>query len=169
MTKARWHLAGLLTLSAHLLLIHAAPVSAWEGFGARVCVQEGQQVQEDAIADGFGGLIVVWRDTRDEGYSGGDIYAQRVDSLGHALWQLGGVPVCTAVRIQRMPVITSDGLGGGIIAWADYRRDSGILPTLGDIYVQRLDATGVALWTPQGVRIDTTSAAFPAGIGDIVE
>jgi hypothetical protein len=91
-------------------------------------------------------MIVVWRDQRSDG---GDIYAQRVSGSGVRLWTpVSGIPVCTAVNQQLLPQIASDGLGGAILAWQDNRVDP-----LGDIYAQRLDASGAALWTPNGISI----------------
>src|SRR5262249_20606032 len=49
--------------------------------------------------------------------------------------------------------IISDGAGGAIISWGDYRNS----PT-GDIYAQRLSATGTELWTSGGVAVCTAPA-----------
>src|SRR5262249_7976869 len=57
------------------------------------------------------------------------------------------VPICN--RSTSYPVAISDGAGGAIFAWED---ESGIsLP--GDIYVQRINASGVVQWTANGVAL----------------
>src|SRR5690242_21679888 len=64
-----------------------------------------------------------------------------------------GVPVCTASGDQVLPVVVSDLAGGVIVAWHDGR------PTVangGVCFAQRLDATGAAQWTPNGVQLSTT-------------
>jgi len=60
---------------------------------------------------------------------------------------LGAVPVCTANGGQYGSVACSDGSGGMIVAWYDGRGASQ------DIYVQRIDATGLARWTANGVNL----------------
>ena len=58
------------------------------------------------------------------------------------------VPICTAANDQESPQLVSDGAGGAIIAWEDWR--SGAY-----IYAQRVDANGTVLWTTNGVPICT--------------
>src|SRR5256885_281200 len=65
------------------------------------------------------------------------------------MWQLNGVPLCAAVGSQVGPTIVTDGAGGAIITWDDNR--SGAYAT----YAQRVNAAGVAQWTPDGVAIST--------------
>jgi len=50
-----------------------------------------------------------------------------------------------------VPVVVSDGSGGAIIAWEDSRDDGSFF----DIYAQRINASGVILWTANGVAIST--------------
>jgi len=69
----------------------------------------------------------------------------------------GNVAVCTAVDGQYSPAIVPDGTGGAFVAWEDNR--SG---TSSDIYVQRLDATGVPQWTPNGVPVCSAIGAQSA-------
>ena len=65
-------------------------------------------------------------------------------------WVQNGFAVCTANNDQIIPAIVSDGNGGSIIAWSDYRNGNW------DIYAQRANGTGV-LWTADGVAICTAS------------
>jgi hypothetical protein len=57
-------------------------------------------------------------------------------------------PICIAADYQQRTVICSDGAGGAIIAWQDFR--SG---TSWDIYAQRIDANGNTKWTSDGIPI----------------
>ncbi len=99
---------------------------------------------------------MVWRDTRTE--AAGDIYAQRVSGNGSSLWLSTGVAVCTASGVQRMPAVAVDGAGGVIIAWEDQRVDG-----VGDVYAQRLDCAGTALWTTDGAALVTGASANNSG------
>ena len=64
---------------------------------------------------------------------------------------LVNVPLCTATGAQTTPAIISDGAGGAIVAWADARSGNR------DIYVQRISADGVPLWTAGGVPLSTVT------------
>ena len=97
------------------------------------------------IPDGVGGVIMVWKD----GDSWSNIAAQRVNNLGQAMWTPNGVSVCVANNVQERPRICSDGAEGVIVAWQDGR-----VTSLGrDIYAQRIDAGGNALWANDGVSV----------------
>ncbi len=79
-----------------------------------------------------------------------------------AAWILNGVGVCTSLAFRQAPTITSDGAGGAIIAWFDYRNGSA------DIYVQRVNRLGVSLWTADGVALCTAAndQTYPTIAGD---
>ena len=66
---------------------------------------------------------------------------------------LVNVPICTAASTQDYPVIVSDGAGGAIIAWHDYRRGG----SDADIYARRVSATGTVEWTVDGVALCTAT------------
>ena len=104
--------------------------------------QTGPSVTEDA-----GGTFVVWQDERS---GAGDIYAQKLSSVGVPLWLGNGVPVCKAAGVQILPRLVSDGAGGVIIVWQDKRSDDG------DIYAQRVSALGSPLWAANGIAVCTS-------------
>lgn len=70
-----------------------------------------------------------------------------------AEWQLDGNPITAVTSGPYISSMISDGSGGCIVAWADFRTTSY------DIYVQRFSDAGAALWTANGV-------ALCAAIGD---
>ena len=67
------------------------------------------------------------------------------------------VPLCTAAGDQLLCTgigsqytgIVSDGAGGAIVTWEDYRSTT----TGPKIYAQRVSAAGVPLWTADGVAL----------------
>ncbi len=128
---------------ALLLLWLPGPLVAWDSDGTPICSAAGEQAQPMIVSDGTGGAIAVWVDDRA---ANDDIYVQRVDGDGQALWTADGIGVCTASNTQYGHHISPDGFGGAVIAWYDYRA-----PGNPDIYVQRVDTLGAALWTPDGV------------------
>jgi hypothetical protein len=118
----------------------------WTANGVALCVGSHRASNAAIASDGAGGAIVTWDDGR--GWPDSDIYARRVNSSGTVLWTDEGVAVCTADGPQANVQITSDGVGGAIVIWEDYR-------TFSDIYTQRVDADGTRLWTENGVAIST--------------
>jgi hypothetical protein len=141
-------------------------LAQWQPDGIPVCTATGGQSELASAYDNAGGVIVVWRDFRSG--STADLYAQRVDAYGTPLWAPDGVPVCTATGSQQNLGIAPDGSGGVIVAWEDWR---GFNP---DIYAQRIDASGNALWTPDGVpvctvfRAQTVAVVTPDGSGGAI-
>ncbi|MCK4349860.1 MAG: T9SS type A sorting domain-containing protein, partial [Candidatus Krumholzibacteria bacterium] len=123
--------------------------SVWKAGGVPVCTAQEDQWCDAMIGDGYGGAIIAWGDYRSSVY---DVYAQRIDSDGVELWSYDGVAVCTAPRNQWYIRAVSDGAGGAIVSWVDSR--SGV-PLDYDIYAQRLDASGLVRWAPNGAGICT--------------
>ncbi len=108
------------------------------------------QAGPSTISDGNGGAIIAWHDNRiSNNY---DIYAQRINSAGVVQWTAQGVPITTAAGHQYFPLLISDGAGGAIITWQDYRYGATC-----DIYAQRINASGIVLWTANGVAITTAA------------
>jgi hypothetical protein len=87
---------------------------------------------------------------------------------GTSEWVEDGVPVCTAQGNQRDIRITSDGVGGAILAWFD-EVSSGQL-----IFTQRLSASGQTMWATDGVAVCTIERAkaslaiVPDGMGGAI-
>ena len=144
----------------------------WAEDGILVCDLQVNQQQPDCIPDGSGGFIVTWWDERN---IFADIYAQRINANGEALWQdedsdaeKGGVPVCTEGGVQRLPQLVPTDDAGAIIYWLDYREDFGDT-TEDAIYAQRLDADGQPLWHKNGIPVcsapnsQITPQAIPTG------
>ena len=69
-----------------------------------------------------------------------------------ASWIDDGVPLSTATERQQNLQIISDGAGGAIVTWEDYRSGSDY-----DVYAQRVDASGTVLWTTDGVLLCTAT------------
>ena len=125
--------------------VDTAGVMLWTADGIDVCPGAPNPGNPVAAPDGAGGVIVTWYDYRN---SDNDIFAQRIDGDGNLLWGDSGLAVCTVPSEQSAPAIVSDGAGGAIIAWTDYRGD-------GDIYAQRIDGDGNLLWEMLAVPVCT--------------
>ncbi|MBI3766091.1 MAG: T9SS type A sorting domain-containing protein, partial [Ignavibacteriales bacterium] len=87
---------------------------------------------------------------------------QRVNAAGVVQWTADGVPISTATFTQGFPKIASDGVGGALVTWSDYRNGADL-----DVYAQRVNAAGVVQWTANGVAIcKEPNNQFPIIVGD---
>ncbi len=121
--------------------LNGAGVVQWTANGLPVCTATANQTFAEMASDGANGSILAWMDARG---ADPDIYAQRIDGSGARLWlPADGVLLSTASGTQRDVAIAADGASGGIVAWDEF--------TNNEVRVQRLDASGSALWTSGGV------------------
>jgi Secretion system C-terminal sorting domain len=127
--------------------IDASGAVQWTADGVAICTQPGNQNAQQIISDGAGGAIIAWSDGRVGGPNA-DINAQRINASGTVLWVTDGVSVCNANSLQNIPQLVSDGAGGAIITWEDWRNFSQT-----DIYAQRISFNGFTNWAFNGVVI----------------
>jgi hypothetical protein len=111
--------------------------------------------------DGSEGAIIAWENLSNfskynlhDGVSLGNpskIVARRINAGGALQWS-GPVDLSPSISIsQENAAIVSDGSGGAIVVWQDYRY-SGL-----DIAVQKIDGAGNIVWDSSGVAICTTA------------
>src|SRR5262249_53144036 len=132
----------------------------WPARGLAVCEAVNDQGASGIASDGRGGAIVTWYDQRNgKDY---DIYAQHVLASGSTdrAWPRGGVALCGAPGHQRAPTAVSDGAGGAIVTWFDYRSGQDA-----HIYAQRVLRSGVVdpRWPKDGAALCVASGSqfFP--------
>lgn len=125
--------------------VNGSGTPLWALNGVAVCTAAGEQWTPALLADGAGGVFIVWEDDRS---GSGDVYAQRLNSAGVPYWAANGVALCTAADSQEFPVLASDGSGGIVAAWPDRRSGTNY-----DIYAQRVNSSGVAQWVGNGVVV----------------
>lgn len=121
----------------------------WGPYGTRICTTASGLVGTDIsiVGDGTGAVIVIWVDGRN-GWPKSDIYAQRIDGAGNALWgEVEGVPVCTTLSRKYLPQLCVDEEQGVVIVWDQHE----------GIYTQKLGISGNILWEESGVPICSTA------------
>lgn len=143
--------------------LNGSGVPQWTADGVPVSSALYEQQSPRMVTDGSGGAVISWDDDRN---LNGDVYAQRINGAGVAQWTSDGVALCTDPAEQYGAALVSDGAGGAILAWTDYRGGSG------DVYARRITAAGAnpgwpvngaAICTASGDQFDVTAAADAAG------
>ncbi len=126
------------------------PVGAvqWSANGVRLGAIQGSLYNSSVRKDGSGGALLAWNYETSQG----NVYAQRINSTGNIQWGTNGVAVCTASGRRFFSSIVSDGAGGAIIAWSDFRNGG---EANKDIYAQRINASGLPQWILNGVAISS--------------
>jgi hypothetical protein len=128
------------------------------------------------------GYFVIWEDFRN-GAGNRDIYAQKFDKNGVALWAANGVPVATGPDVQTFsrfgnadyrayPHACSDSSGGFYIAWGDYNLVNTGVTNAQRVCAQYINASGSAAYPGIGLIVnepipeDLRQAVLPMLIPD---
>jgi len=106
---------------------------------------EGAQYAPAVIADGEGGLFIVW--ISNVGGGNDRIRAQRISDGGDLLWGNQGILVNGVQSDKFEPKICSDGEGGIFLAWYDDNRGGA---SMDDVLGQRITGMGEILWAENG-------------------
>lgn len=122
----------------------------WTQNGVAVCVAANDKYHLDVVSSEPGAYVFTWTDNRSGTTS--DIYAQKLDDYGNALWTNDGIVVCNAIRYQSSPKVCRDENGGVIISWIDSRS------TDYNVYAQRINSAGALLWSTNGVAVSTAGS-----------
>lgn len=143
--------------------INSLGVAQWNAGGRSVTLAALHQVIVRLASDGANGAIITWTDLRSG--TNYDVYAQRMSAAGSQQWGASAVPICALQNSNQLyEEIVSDGAGGAVIAWHDDRGLPG-----SDIYAQRVNSSGAAQWTTDGVgvsRYPSTSESNPMLVAD---
>lgn len=129
----------------------------WGESGVPVCDNPGRQSAPQLTADGSGGGIIVWSDSRNA--INGAVFAQRVSFAGELLWEEGGVRLSdisddyfrSVNREIHITGVTGDGSGNSMVIWG-----GSIIPAnrWGErVYAQKLGPDGQRLWSEAEVEV----------------
>lgn len=147
-----------------LIPFFALPVFAWQAGGVPVCTNPASQTapQITRLTDGF---AIVWTDTRN---GNPDIFAQKLDGNGVALWQVNGSAVCDNDSTQQNPIIIDGSNGSALFFWEDNRDQQPPWPYF-EIWGQRFKPSGQEGWVHNGLLVSAANArgssAIPNGSG----
>ncbi|WP_242344657.1 InlB B-repeat-containing protein [Anaeromyxobacter terrae] len=142
--------------------IDANGAMLWQAGGLPVTQATGEQFNVAIVRAPSGGMLATWVDRRSGSYA---IYAQRLNAFGQPGWVQDGLLVAPEIALG--PNIVSDGAGGAIIAWHDFRNlplNPGGVTYLSrsDIYAVRLNALGESVWPAGAVPVVSGLTVAPS-------
>mgnify|MGYP005839439101 CR=1 FL=1 len=115
---------------------------AWQPQGAPICTEKGDQKSPAFVAASLrGDQIIAWTDYRN---GNPDIFAQKVDRLGQALWPAAGLEVCAGPQKQLHLSCTNDGKGGAWLIWIDENKEHAT-----QVSIQHVNKDGKASFRPE--------------------
>jgi hypothetical protein len=142
--------SGDFDIYAQRLDVNGQPL--WQPDGVPVCTAFGHQRLYHSstgttgftplVADGDGGVWIVWQDERAFASNQRDIYLQRLDADGRPRFQTDGLPVAARPGMEDQPTLCLDGAGGVFVVWQDRTVD----PVFSDLHGQRVGPDGELLW-----------------------
>lgn len=118
----------------------------WGENGMLLCGEPGAQESAKLIQMQDSGMVVVWRDKRND--NDGDIYAQKVDLDGNFVWT-NEILVYEGSGIQKNPRVASGSDNSVLTVWEDGRNDS----YYKDIFAQKIAADGSLDWDTEGTPV----------------
>ncbi|MCP5103935.1 MAG: PKD domain-containing protein [bacterium] len=146
----------------------------WTANGIEICAVDHDQRGPRMLSDDRGGAVITWQDKRNG--ADYDIYAQRIDNSGRPQWTVNGVVICKMANNQYDPAPASDGSGGAVITWQDYRKGADCSfdafaeqtdskapvcdeKQLNDwnVYAQRINSSGRVKWAVNGIPVCTAN------------
>ncbi|MBI5169479.1 MAG: T9SS type A sorting domain-containing protein [Candidatus Eisenbacteria bacterium] len=157
--------SGNADIYAHHVLGNGVVDPAWPVNGRAVCFAAGAQEHPRIAMTGASNAVITWQDLRVG--SSYDVYAQRVLLSGvvDPAWPGNGRLLCGATNSQTGPVLASDGAGGAIVAWEDYRAGF-----VADVYAAHVSAGGAAdpSWPANGLVVCNAAGdqRYPAIVRD---
>lgn len=108
-----------LGLEAYVQRLSFTGTLMWAGTGVLVSDDPSTIFSPRIAPDGIGGAIVSWIDFKHQ--ANGDIFARRVNANGSLAGPTGGVPIALVPGFKTLGGIVSDGAGGAIMTWIDFR------------------------------------------------
>jgi hypothetical protein len=139
--------------------LNANGTLAWAAAGAPVVTAPLNQVPSggfgsagNTVADGSGGSIILFDEyTLDS--DNNKYKVQKLNTSGTVQWAPAGVSFCIADSTRFLIKAVTDGAGGIVAAWSDFRS----FGTGGQgTYTQRVLANGTANWTSNGIKLIST-------------
>ena len=127
--------------------INSAGLVQWAAAGVAVSTAVNDQFWPAVAPDNAGGVMVAWEDySQDPANASSDVYMQKINLVGTAVFAANGIVVSNALNSQYTPRIVSDGSGGAVVSFPDFRNAAGL-----DLYAQRINNTGTPLWAVNGI------------------
>lgn len=118
------------------------------------------------LPDGSGGAYLAWAEYReDSDPSNPDAYVQhlRMDGTIDPSWPASALRICDVDGRKSPAGLESDGNGGFIVVWSDYRNPPPDSSYAYELYAKRISSAGVIApgWPAGGLRVSGVKTSWP--------
>lgn len=149
--RSRVHASGRIGQRPEIELLDRRVVLAVSGAGEFLLNTTSSGVQQSSghgsVASSSIGSVGVWESYGQDAVLTWGVYGQRFDAMGNAVGGEFLVNSASLLSDQRSPAVTMNATGAFAVAW----EGRGLLGVFPGIYVQRYDASGVAIGAEIGV------------------
>lgn len=121
----------------------------WSNDGLPLATAKGKQSEVKVSSDKLGSIFVTWRDFRND--IEGNIFAQKLNLYGEALWKKDGLPIIQLYGEQSVPKIIPDEMSGAFVCWLDKSN------RIAQVYIQRINEEGNKIFGEYGKFISDPS------------
>lgn len=139
--------SGLHAIYAQFITSAGAP--AWELNGKAVYDKPAtNSMSPQIVLSGDDAIIVAWWELPFSGSTISKILSQKIAESGNLMWPNDYTAICDVNRrIERFKMV-SDGNGGAVFAWSDFR--NAVNDTKSDVYAQKINSNGDVAWQANG-------------------
>jgi hypothetical protein len=122
--------------------------ASWPAGGMQVTTSTNAQNFPEVLDDGAGGALILWQEIVTPPF--GRLYMQHLTANGglFGTWPAAGLSLLSTDTEYFASQLASDGLGGAIVAWFDFRNGNDT-----DVFAQRVLADKTIAWTPDGIQV----------------
>ena len=149
------HLDNVYSSTIYGQRVNANGALQWGTVSQPVTVCSTPVYESSIAADGQGGVILAWSDTRNGG--NGQIYAQKVNNAGAVQWQTNGILIAENKILGQCPIaLVPNGAGGGLLLLT-----SNWVTGLGyGMLVQQIGSNGDLLWGADGLMVASPGSSL---------
>lgn len=133
--------------------LNASGTIQWVADGIPAASAPYSQAAPVLIADGVGGVILVYTNQHLDGDGSSFGAAQRLDPSGNLLWSDNGTPICSVRTSPDVPdyQVIADGSGGAFVMWRELELGETCIEA--HVLLQHVTESGLTPWGLMGIDV----------------
>ncbi len=119
-------------------ILSTSGVAKFSGVGKRISASANNMLDHRVVADGSGGVVVLWLEEEVYGSDQAKIFAQRIDNAGNLLWGATGQIINATVAEYELGQVIRDVAGNYVFSYGDDLTNKN--------FAQKISSNGVIQW-----------------------